>query len=100
MKTPKKWAREVIDLYGERCTFCYNQSAFPHHFFHRSQYPGLSNNPKNGVPICQDHHNQIHGEKRKQLEESIIITRGIDWHEELRNQLPKQIRPPKHYEKI
>ncbi|MEK4030829.1 HNH endonuclease signature motif containing protein [Pseudobacillus sp. FSL P4-0506] len=50
--------QKIIELYGDGCLFCYSPYVEYHHRKFRS---GLGrNNPRNGAPLCNLHHRQVH----------------------------------------
>ncbi len=75
------WREAVKSNYGIHCYIneCANTYSDIHHFLTRGAHPTLKYEVKNGVPLCKKHHDQIHGNKRKELEEKIIKKRGEKW---------------------
>ncbi len=56
-----QWSKTVREQYDNKCQVCFEPSVHSHHIFHKSKYPELSLNLNNGIPLCQIHHNEVHG---------------------------------------
>lgn len=49
---------KIVELYGDCCLFCYSPFV---EFHHRKFRSGSGrNNPRNGAPLCNHHHRQVH----------------------------------------
>ena len=52
------WSAQVRQ--DKRCAICTRKAIHAHHILHASKYPNLSLNPNNGIPLCRDHHVEVH----------------------------------------
>jgi len=55
------WKKLVKEQQYEECAVCgINNNIAIHHIFYKSKYPKLSLNPNNGIPLCHQHHMEVH----------------------------------------
>ncbi len=55
------WTKSVRKLYGNHCAICGSTHGLnSHHIFPKSIHPLLSLNPNNGIPLCKEHHLEVH----------------------------------------
>ena len=57
------WSTAVKDRDGQICQICENKVVHSHHIFYKEYYPELALNLSNGIPLCELHHRQAHGQK-------------------------------------
>lgn len=58
-----RWSIKVKKQFGIKCVICGNKHTQSHHIFERSKYPKLSLNINNGIPLCHQHHYEVHGRR-------------------------------------
>ena len=55
------WTKTVRKLYGNQCAICGSTHKLnSHHIFPKAVYPLLSLNKHNGIPLCKEHHLEVH----------------------------------------
>lgn len=55
------WSNTVKKLYGKKCVVCGSTDKLhAHHILHKAKYPELSLNVNNGIPLCKQHHDEVH----------------------------------------
>ena len=60
----ESWSKTVKKLYGKKCAICGStEKIHSHHIFEKSKFPELSLNPYNGIPLCVQHHYEVHGQR-------------------------------------
>ena len=52
------WSAQVRK--NKPCAICNLPAIHAHHILHASKYPKLSMNPNNGIPLCIEHHVEVH----------------------------------------
>ena len=56
------WSKTVKKIHGNYCDVCgITKGIEVHHIFHKANYPLLSLNENNGIPLCKLCHLQAHG---------------------------------------
>lgn len=60
-----EWRKKVLSLAGIFC-WCGEKAIQVHHLFYRCFYPELSLNVNNGMPLCKQHHYEVHGKRLRQ----------------------------------
>ena len=55
------WSKTVKKLHNGLCQICLIPAEHSHHILHKAKYPELSLNPNNGIPLCKQHHYEVHG---------------------------------------
>ena len=53
-----KWSRVIRK--NKPCAICNQKAVHAHHILYISNYPALSLNPNNGIPLCIEHHAEAH----------------------------------------
>jgi 5-methylcytosine-specific restriction endonuclease McrA len=55
------WSKAVRHILGESCSICKSTDGLnSHHIFPKAKYPLLSLNVNNGIPLCKEHHLEVH----------------------------------------
>jgi predicted restriction endonuclease len=55
------WTKTVRKLLGDYCAICGSTDMLnSHHIFPKSLFPELSLNINNGIPLCKEHHLEVH----------------------------------------
>lgn len=55
------WRSLVINLYGSKCVICQKKNDIHvHHLYDFCSYSSMRGVPKNGIPLCNDHHREFH----------------------------------------
>jgi hypothetical protein len=55
------WSKTVRKLVGEYCSICGSDVGLnSHHIFPKATHPKLSLNINNGIPLCKEHHDEVH----------------------------------------
>jgi 5-methylcytosine-specific restriction endonuclease McrA len=55
------WGKSVRKLLGDKCIVCGSTDKLnSHHILYKALHPELSLNINNGVPLCKDHHLEVH----------------------------------------
>ena len=55
------WTKTIRKLHGEHCVICGSTDRLnSHHIFQKASYPELSLNINNGIPLCHEHHWELH----------------------------------------
>lgn len=55
------WKIDVIQKVGKKCHVCGTRKEIQvHHLLYKSLYPALMYNIANGIPLCEEHHQEIH----------------------------------------
>jgi len=57
----RKWSGFIRASQNNKCQICFKEATAAHHIFHKALYPKLSLNLNNGICLCKDHHNEVHG---------------------------------------
>lgn len=57
----RKWSGFIRDKQNNKCQICFKEAVAVHHIFHKVLYPKLSLNLNNGICLCENHHNEVHG---------------------------------------
>ncbi len=57
------WSATIKKQFNNQCQNCPSQSEISHHILHKSKYPALSLNVNNGIALCKNCHNEVHGWK-------------------------------------
>ena len=52
------WA--MIVKHGKNCVCCKKPADDAHHIFYKKKYPQLTFSVNNGVPLCVQHHHEVH----------------------------------------
>jgi tetratricopeptide (TPR) repeat protein len=60
----QQWREDVFRLFGERCIRCgHERNLHAHHVRPVNHYPELAFDPKNGVPLCGNCHNDVNSDE-------------------------------------
>jgi len=96
VKSPGYWQKKADKVYQEigritydKCLICGGAYSCLHHFVFKSQSTELRYNAKNGIPVCNNCHCNIHQGKSSILVGEIIRIKGLEWLEEIKR-LKKQ----------
>lgn len=55
------WSKSIRKINGNHCAICgSNHKLNSHHIFYKKDYPELSLNTNNGIPLCKTHHLEVH----------------------------------------
>ena len=55
------WVKCVRHVLGSKCVICGSDYKLNiHHIFYKKHYPQLSLIENNGIPLCKEHHNEVH----------------------------------------
>ncbi len=55
------WGKSVRKLLGDKCIVCGSTDKLnSHHILYKALHPELSLNINNGVPLCKEHHLEVH----------------------------------------
>ena len=55
------WTKSVRKILGEYCSICGSKDGLnSHHIFPKAIHPKLSLNINNGIPLCKEHHQEVH----------------------------------------
>ena len=55
------WTKSVRKILGEYCSICGSKDGLnSHHIFPKAIHPKLSLNVNNGIPLCKEHHQEVH----------------------------------------
>ena len=55
------WKIDVIQKVGKKCHVCGTRKEIQvHHLLYKSLYPALMYNIANGIPLCEEHYQEIH----------------------------------------
>ena len=66
----RQWRHDVIQRYGHRCVMCGHRGNIQaHHLQTVHDFPELTLNPENGVPICGNCHAKVTGHEREYFDE-------------------------------
>ena len=57
------WTKTVRKLHENLCQICNKTADVSHHLIYKITEPKLSLNINNGIPLCNDCHNEVHGRK-------------------------------------
>jgi len=57
----RKWSGFIREKQNNKCQICGKEAIAVHHIFHKVLYPKLSLNFNNGICLCEEHHNEVHG---------------------------------------
>ncbi len=91
-RADKLWKEKAIDYWGRKCCLCNNIADDCHHFYPKSGYAQVRYEISNAVPLCRSHHNLIHRtNRRKEIEDRIILKRGKKWYDDLRTKANKEM---------
>lgn len=64
-KEYKKFVKEVLERDGHKCTYCQKtENLEVHHIKPYEKYPALRTNSDNGMTLCRECHDNIHGKGR------------------------------------
>jgi len=55
------WALTIRNRDKHICQICGDKATFSHHLIYKALYPELSLNENNGISLCRNCHNEIHG---------------------------------------
>ena len=56
------WTKTVKKLFNNLCQVCFKKADHSHHLFEKAKYPKLALNINNGIPLCTQHHREVHGQ--------------------------------------
>lgn len=57
----QSWSKTIRKINGNYCAICGSTHKLnSHHIFYKSQHPELSLNINNGIPLCKEHHLEVH----------------------------------------
>lgn len=54
------WTKTVMKKFASLCQVCSEKADHSHHVLFKALYPKLSLNINNGIPLCLEHHKEIH----------------------------------------
>lgn len=55
------WSKTIKKTSGNCCAVCGSTDKLhSHHILHKAKYPELSLNVNNGIPLCKQHHDEVH----------------------------------------
>lgn len=81
-KCDKLYQEVGRELYN-KCMICGGEYSCLHHFVKKSQSTALRYDIKNGIPICNRCHCNIHQGKDDTVTARICYLKGQDWYDEL-----------------
>ncbi len=57
----QSWTKTIRKIHGEHCAICGSTDRLnSHHIFPKLIHPKLSLNKHNGIPLCKEHHLEVH----------------------------------------
>lgn len=55
------WANAINKHDSKKCQICHHKAEVSHHIIFKANYPELALNINNGIALCNEHHNEVHG---------------------------------------
>ncbi len=72
----------IVKMYP-KCLCCGQKSTVAHHFIRKSKSNYLRYAVKNGIPLCQKCHYELHSWRDGELSGQIALIKGDDWYQEI-----------------
>lgn len=71
--TDKQVYKKTLELFNGECAICGNTEVAMHHIRYGGLYGGRKTYMGNVIPLCPGHHNLVHTNKKKYMEQLIKI---------------------------